>query len=180
MLGIMASQISGHLVANSYQSIATGVVDSSGAASITFSSIPSTYTHLQIRYLCNTTRVAGASGSGKIEFNGDTTATNYSTHALYGNGATASAAGYANNNYSMWYYGDTTTYVAGVVDILDYTNTNKNKTIRNLTGYDQNGAGQIGLASMAWFSTSAITSIVLTPTSYSFNQYSKFALYGIK
>jgi hypothetical protein len=164
----------------SYDSISTATVTSGGTASITFSSIPATYTHLQIRYLCNTTRVSGASGSGVIEFNGDTTAANYSTHALYGNGTTASAGGYASNNYSIWYYGDTTTFVAGVVDVLDYANTNKYKTIRNLTGYDQNGAGQIGLVSMAWRNTAAVSSISLTPTGYSFNQFSSFALYGIK
>ena len=182
MLGIMASGISGNLwaPAGAYESISS-VTLSASASSITFSGIPSTYTHLQIRYLCNTTRVGGASGSGVIEFNGDTTVANYSTHALYGVGSgSGAAAGYANNNYSIWYYGDTTTYVAGVVDVLDYANTNKYKTIRNLTGYDQNGAGQIGLASMAWRNTAAVSSIVLTPSGYSFNTYSSFALYGVK
>jgi hypothetical protein len=181
ILGIMASQISGHLWSpeGAYDSLAT-VTLSASASSITFAGIPAGYKHLQLRYLCNTTRVGGASGSGVIEFNGDTTVANYSTHALYGNGATASAAGYANNNYSVWYYGDTTTYVASVVDVLDYANTNKYKTIRNLTGFDQNGAGQIGLVSMAWRNTAAVSSISLTPTGYSFNTNSSFALYGVK
>jgi hypothetical protein len=180
ILGIMASQ-NYPRITNSYESIQTVTVGGGGSATVTFSSIPATYTHLQIRYLCNTTRVGGASGSGVIEFNGDTTAANYSTHALYGSGTGGGAsAGYANNNYSIWYYGDTTTFVAGVVDVLDYANTNKYKTIRNLTGYDQNGAGQIGLVSMAWRNTAAVSSIVLTPSGYSFNTYSHFALYGIK
>jgi hypothetical protein len=181
MLGIMASQISGHLWApeGAYDSLAT-VTLSASAASVTFAGIPTGYKHLQLRYLCNTTRVGGASGSGVIEFNGDTTVANYSTHALYGNGASAAAAGYANNNYSIWYYGDTTTYVAGVVDVLDYANTNKYKTMRSLTGFDQNGAGQVSLVSMAWRNTAAVSSIVLTPSGHSFNTNSSFALYGVK
>jgi len=181
MLNIISSvlDIPTPVSTNSYESIATTTLSSS-QSTVTFSSIPATYTHLQLRYFCNTTRVGGASGSGKIEFNGDTTVTNYSNHALYGNGATAAGYGAANTNNGLWYYGDTTTFVAGIVDILDYANTNKYKTMRSLTGFDQNGSGQVGLVSLAWLSTSAITSIVLTPTSYSFNTYSKFALYGIK
>lgn len=183
MLGIMASGISGNLwaPAGAYDSIATTTLSTS-AANITFSSIPQTYTHLQIRYLCNTTRVGGPSGSGTMEFNGDTTAGHYSTHALYGDGATAAATGYANANYGVWYYGSTTTFVAGVIDILDYTSTTKNKTQRILTGFDANGSGQMALASTLWMATSiaGITSIVLTPTGYSFNTYSSFALYGVK
>jgi hypothetical protein len=168
------------VISGGYDSLAT-VTLSASTTSINFSGIPSGYKHLELRYLCNTTRVGGASGSGVIEFNGDTTVANYSTHALYGVGSgSGAAAGYANNNYSIWYYGDTTTYVAGVVDVLDYANTNKYKTIRNLTGYDQNGAGQISLVSMAWRNTAAVSSIVLTPSGYSFNTNSSFALYGIK
>ena len=172
---------SGAVAVGAYDSIATVNVPST-SATITFSSIPQTYTHLQIRYLCNTTRIGGPTGSGTIEFNGDTTASHYSTHALYGDGATAAAAGYANANYGLWYYGSTTTFVAGVIDILDYTSTTKNKTQRILTGFDANGSGQMGLASTSWMATSiaAITSIVITPTGYSFNTNSTFALYGVK
>jgi hypothetical protein len=159
--------------------IATTLLSSS-AGSVTFSNIPQGYKHLQLRYFCNTTRVGGASGSGTIQFNGDTAAGSYSNHALYGQGSSAAAYGAANTNNGLWYYGDTTTFVAGIVDILDYANVNKFKTMRSLTGFDQNGAGQIGLVSLGWMNTAAITSIVLTPTSYSFNTNSRFSLYGIR
>jgi hypothetical protein len=69
-----------------------------------------------------------------------------------------------------------------VIDILDYANTNKYKTIRYLSGYDANGSGRVGLGSGSWRSTSAVTSITLQGLEYSSNykQYSSFALYGIK
>jgi hypothetical protein len=179
ILGILASSRPAFELVGSYDSLAT-VTLSASTASVTFAGIPTGYKHLQIRYLCNTTRVGGASGSGTIQFNGDTAAGSYSNHALYGQGSSAAAYGAANTNNGLWYYGDTTTFVAGIVDILDYASTNKNKTMRSLTGFDQNGAGQIGLVSLDWRNTSAITSISLTPTGYSFNTNSSFALYGIK
>jgi hypothetical protein len=75
---------------------------------------------------------------------------------------------------------------AGIVDILDYANTNKYKTIRSLTGHDHNGViagihAIVNLNSGSWRSTSAINSIVIGVVSgTAFNQYSSFALYGIK
>jgi hypothetical protein len=84
ILGIYASQISGHLFAPSgaYDSIATATFTGS-ALSVTFSSIPSTYTHLQIRGLART-----PSGNDQIDlrFNGDS-GNNYSMHGLSGDGA---------------------------------------------------------------------------------------------
>jgi hypothetical protein len=65
-----------------------------------------------------------------------------------------------------------------VIDILDYTNTNKNTTIRSLGGYDANGSGYLQLESMLWNNTAAINQIVLGTGGWA--QYSSFALYGIK
>ena len=89
ILGIMASAMSGNLFAPSgaYDSIATTTLSSS-ASSITFSSIPATYTHLQIRGIVGD--VTGGQASILAQLNGDT-ATNYSTHFLTGNGSAASA-----------------------------------------------------------------------------------------
>ena len=89
ILGIYASQITGHLFtpSNSYTSIATATVDSGGASSITFSSIPSTYTHLQIREISRGAAVQ-TSTNIQMQFNSDT-GTNYSDTWLYGNGTSA-------------------------------------------------------------------------------------------
>lgn len=176
-LGIMASQISGHLVTNSYESIAT--ISGSGS-SLTFSSIPAGYKHLQIRGILQT---SGGDTEAKMTFNGDTTSSNYATHQIVGSGSTPVATATANSGFiktgitnmsSGSYYG------AFVIDILDYSSTTKAKTARTLTGIDNNGGGYMRLSSGAWFSTSAVTSITFTPSGGSFNTYTQFALYGIR
>jgi hypothetical protein len=178
--GIIASQITGHLSTNSYESIATVTVPSGGQSSISFNSIPSTYKHLQIRFIAR-----GLSGGAiYTQFNGDT-ATNYSAHNLNGDGATAAAQSQTSTNTPLIIRngGISTTaniFTAGIVDILDYANTSKNKTLRSLSGQDLNGSGLIELASNAWYITSAITSITMTQNGTGFAQFSSFALYGIK
>jgi hypothetical protein len=162
-----------------FESIATVTVGSGGSATVSFTSIPSTYTHLQIRSF---TRIPSGGNNGLLTFNSDTGA-NYVTHLLYGDGASAAALSFTNDNYI---YGSrvstaTSTYGVGVIDVLDYANTNKFKTVRLLTGNDDNGSGLIALNSGLWRSTSAITSITYTAQSGSiFAQYTQFALYGIK
>ena len=178
MLGIMASAISGNLTAVSYDSISTGVVDSSGAASITFSSIPATYTHLQLRCM---TLSGSVSGDVRMQFNADT-GTTYSIHNLYGTGAAVTAQSVASTTYITGAFsGSATQPGVSVIDILDYANTNKYKTARILAGLDVNGAGGYALfSSGTWRNTAAVTSITLFINAVNFNQYSSFALYGIK
>jgi hypothetical protein len=69
-----------------------------------------------------------------------------------------------------------------VIDILDYQSTNKNKTVRMLLGFDQNGSGQVSFISGLYFpgTIAAITSASLVAGSGTFAQYSTAALYGIK
>ena len=182
LLGILAS--SRPAAAGDYESIATVTVGSGGSSSITFSSIPSTYAHLQIRYLARTNR-ADITDSIDMNFNSDT-GNNYSWHYLRGNGSIASAgAGTSTNDIligtTVASTGGSNMFGAGVIDILDYSNTNKNTTARASTGEDRNGAGFFYFFSGLWMNTNAITSIVLAPTNgTSFTQYSHFALYGIK
>jgi hypothetical protein len=177
----MASAISGNLwaPAGAYDSISTATVTSGGATSVTFSSIPATYTHLQIRMSAAFT---GSVGSGFIAFNGDNASGNYSYHYLGGDGSTAGAGALASQNQGKFTgYAGTTTTVPNVMvmDILDYANTNKYKTTRTLYGNDANGSGYVEFNSNSWRSTSAITSIVLTPAN-TFAIYTSVALYGIK
>jgi hypothetical protein len=69
----------------------------------------------------------------------------------------------------------------GTTDFLDYTSTTKNKTIRSLLGQDNNGSGYIQFQSDLWINTAAITSLTILSTGGDYiNQYSQFALYGIK
>lgn len=161
----------------SYDSLASVTVPSGGTASITFSGIPSTYTHLELRYSWADTSGAEIA----VQFNGDTTAGNYYRHYLQGSGASAAAGSSNNYTFGGYYGGAANQFNGSVMNILDYTNTNKYKTVRTLWGYDSNGSGYVGLTSGLWSNTAAINSITFTTNgSGVFSQYSSFALYGVK
>jgi hypothetical protein len=166
-----------------FESIGT-IIISSDTASVTFSSIPQTYKHLQVRILGRGTRVS-PSDYCNFQFNGDT-ASNYQEHQLYGTGSTPVSGSDNIQTYinTMNIGGSSlaaNTFGVGIMDILDYTNTNKYKTTRMLTGWDNNTAnGVISFESGHWRSTNAITSIRFFPLGANFVQYSHFALYGIK
>lgn len=175
----------GRSAVGSMDSLGVVVVSSAGAASITFSSIPQTYAHLQIRGIGRTTN-SGTLGNPEIKFNGDTNINNYTLHILYGDGSTASSLGYgaaggSDTSITTGSSAGANIFGAAIINILDYSSTNKYKTVRSLTGADLNGSGTIRLYSNLWINTSAISSITLTPTSSgSYSQYSHLALYGIK
>ena len=185
LIGIIASS---GVTGGDYESIATVTVGSGGAASVTFSSIPSTYTHLQIRGILRSTYTGNPTDFMSMKFNSDSTASNYSVHRLTGNGSSASAGASANDFYLPFDYpanSVTSGVFSGmVIDILDYASTNKNKTSRILTGYDANGSGALSLVSQAWYNSgTAISSIQFQDYTFygaNFAQYSSFALYGIK
>lgn len=169
---------------NSYESIATVTVGSS-VSTISFTSIPSTFKHLQIRMIAKTDRALNRD-TINLTFNGTSGGTAYSRHGLYGDGATAAAEGSASQPsiFILRASGNssaTNIFGAIIVDILDYQNTNKYKTVRSLGGADFNGSGEMTLYSGSYQSTSAISSISMTPVNgTNFLQYSHFALYGIK
>jgi hypothetical protein len=187
ILGILAS--SGFPQVGDYESIQTVTVGAGGAANVTFSSIPSTYKHLQIRGIARGSRATYGNDNLNIQFNSDT-GSNYSWHKLQGNGSTVSA-GSVNSSTRMVANAlagsgaPTNTFSAHILDILDYANTNKNKTLRGLDGVDINGTvagegGVIELHSGSWMNTAAVTSITLFAGDPNFVQYTTFALYGIK
>lgn len=152
----------------------------SASANIEFNNIPQIYSHLQLRFL------AKASGSGtrsNVNVYINATVANTNTHRLFGDGSSVTSDSPGSPYFAIMVprtdsYADM--FGVGVVDFLDYANTNKNKTIIGLGGYDVNGAGTANLASAFWNSASAITSIILQLDSGNFSQYSSFTLYGIK
>ena len=175
---------------NSYESIATVNVGTLGAATVTFSSIPSTYKHLQIRALAQTNRAVYGIDQLNIQLNSDT-GTNYARHYLYGDGSAAAAGGSSSANLFFDLNGSVGTSTGGtfgglVIDILDYANTSKYKTGRALSGVDLNGTiagygGRVGLFSGLWQNTAAISTITISPNIGTLiTQYSSFALYGVK
>jgi hypothetical protein len=183
ILGIMASQISGHLwaPAGAYDALATVTVPSGGAASIEFAGIPTGYKHLQIRGVIRTS--AGTNNWGlRIRLNSDS-GSSYTHHNLRGDGANANAEGYANQSYMYLDRAtpsDANIFGGVVIDFLDYANVNKYTTMRGLAGQDRNGAGQISFNSGLWMNTAAVTTLTFTLESGNFTEYSQLALYGVK
>jgi hypothetical protein len=169
ILGILAS--STQVAAGDFDSIATVVVGAGGASSITFSSIPADYQHLQIRSF----HKMGAGGYGEITLNSGSWARR---HYLYGDGSGA----YGGTDTANAIFPSGTTYWSPTIcDLFDYRSTNKNRVYRVLNGGDNNGSGVIHLLSGLDTTTTATTSITITATSGgNFAQYSHFALYGIK
>lgn len=168
---------------SSYESIATATGTGSSAV-ITFSSIPSTFKHLQIRYIGRTTNSA-TERNYYIRLNSDS-GSNYAYHRLYGTGSTVGAEGYATQTEAYCSSSMPGALVAsniigvGITDLLDYASTSKNKTLRTIHGYDSNGTGNINISSGVWLSTSAVDTITLTLGSGNWTTESDFALYGIK
>ena len=173
-----------------FESIQTVTVASGGSSTITFSSIPSTYQHLQLRVFGQTNRGTYGRDAFVLRFNSDSGA-NYSFHYLVGDGGTPGSSGDPNETKIITPEVTTTTAGASifggfVTDILDYANTSKYKTVRMIGGGDHNGTvaslgAQTSLRSGSWRSTSAVSTITLTPSiGTSISQYSHFALYGMK
>lgn len=189
MLNTLLGTLSAGVAAStsSYESIASATGTGSNS-SITFSSIPADYKHLQIRAIVKNDIADTAISSGGMAVNSDNTNSNYAYHELSGDGSTASASGTTNSrpvygrvpqaNYSN---------IMGVtiIDIHDYASTTKNKTIRIFDGCDTNSAnGYVELRSGLWMNTNAITSLTFYAhswsTSFYFTTATTFALYGIK
>ena len=155
------------------------------SGTITFSSIPSIYQHLQIR------GIADSSGAGTqqdllIRLNG-VTASSYSNHSLRGNGTSVTIDGNASQTYAYFFDVITgnsvtaNTLGASILDIYDYASTSKSKVIRFFGGFDSNGSGFISLASSLFNNTSAITSIsLIAGGGGNWETNTRFALYGIK
>lgn len=171
-------------VTSSFESIATATGTGS-SGTITFSSIPSTYKHLQIRAIVRSQEATGQTNY-QFQINGDT-AGNYAAHRVLGDGTTVSASGSASaTSISIGAALATSTATgmmsATIIDILDYASTSKNKTVRILSGHDSNQtfAGRVDLRSGLWMSTSAVTSLSFFFSGQNFSTSTQFALYGIK
>jgi hypothetical protein len=180
IFGVTASSNMTTKLTDFYQ-IATTTLGSA-QSSVEFTSIPADYTHLQIRGILRSSSVDAV----KIQFNSDT-GSNYSYHYLWGNGGSvgSSAGTSTSSGAGLWSMGApnaTSTFGICIYDILDYRDTNKYKTIRGLDGFDANGSGGVEIISSNWRSTSAITSVKLSPNTggVTFQQYSSFQLYGVK
>jgi hypothetical protein len=159
-------------------------VGAAGASTISFTSIPSTYKHLQIRAIARTARTE-PEDYVYLRFNSDS-GSNYAWHNIEASGSSVVANPVTSTAQIFTIFTTTAQsganiFGAGVIDILDYTNTSKYKTVRTLTGDDKNGSGFMVFGSGLWQNSNVVSAITLiNHGATNFQQYSSFALYGIK
>lgn len=167
-------------------------VPSGGLAVVEFNNIPQTYTHLQIRAIARGNRTPVTYDNFVLRFNSDT-GSNYSYHTMYGDAraggpfsegassATVISAANIPGSASL-----ASSFGSAIVDIWDYSNASKNTTVRSLSGYESNTTGyssiysSICLSSGGWYNQAAVTTVTIIPSNSPFQQYSHFALYGVK
>lgn len=167
-------------MASTYTLISSNTLSSS-AASVTFSSIPSTYTDLVVRF---SARMDSASFASAMTFNSDT-ATNYSRTLLQGDGASATSS-FTSSVASMLISFATdkstdtaNTFSNGEIYIPNYT-VSANKPVGWFSPNENNAiTAYIGAGAGLWRNTAAITSITLNGNN-NFVSGSSFYLYGIK
>ena len=171
------------MATSTYNLIASQVVGSGGAASVTFSSIPQTYTDLLVK--CST-RIAGTGGNAvanlTIQFNGSQS--NFSGKGLGGNGSASYSSNYSASNMILT---DTTTATSLTFSnndfyIPNYTSSNYKSFSIDSVIENNATASWAELDAGLWSNTAAITSITFLDYTLSNNlaQYSTFYLYGIK
>jgi len=169
------------IMPGSYESIAT-VTGNGTSQSLTFSNIPQTYAHLEIRGIGQASYSSNDNGAIGVRLNGDT-GSNYTRHFIRGSGSSVSAGGLTSTTFAEAgdgaYLNTGSTVGASVISVFDYTNTNKYTTIRGLSGMDNNGLGAITLGSGLWINTAAVTSLTIFQQNANFTDKSTFALYGI-
>jgi len=183
-LGFLAS--SGG-AAGSYELIQSSILTST-ATSVTFSSIPQDYKHLQLRVVSKTGGTSNNFENWLATYNNVSTS-NQSAHFLFGDGSNVYSS--AITNWDQQFVGVTATsssttfnaneFATSIIDVLDYSSTTKNKTTRSFTGVTGGTSGKrVALYSSLLQSTTAITSIRLDASSVNWAIGSRFSLYGIK
>lgn len=174
---------SGYPLRQAFDLIETITVGSGGAASVTFSNIPQTYRHLQVRGIAQSTTNALDYWITTLVFriNGDT-GTNYAYHRIRRDGTSLTMTGVTGQNsiaaspVPSIYYANT--YGPVFIDIMDYTAA-KNKTVHTTGGSKISGDGMLLYGAGLWLNTAAVTSLTLLQGTGNLNQHSTFSLYGV-
>ena len=167
-----------------YELISTTIL-SSTTSSVTFSGLGTSaaaYKHLQVRMTVRDDRGGFPGSQIYMRLNGDT-GTNYSFHALQGSGTAAGSGSGISTSYPYLFDtvgsgGTTNAFAAGVIDLLDFQSSTKNKTVRTLGGMAQ-AYNWLALSSNLWMNTAPVTSITFLGLG-NFVTGSRFSLYGLK
>ena len=155
---------------------------------IDLTNIPQTFAHLQVRIFARS--ASNAVDYIRVSPLNDLTFGNYRSHQLYGNGTsalssnnqTSGAVGFLNSGipYSSSL---ANTYATYIVDLLDYTNTNKYTTMRAIGGWDDNNTSttnaNVSLSSYVWLNTAAITALTIASVNNPLQAGTRFDVYGI-
>ena len=182
MIGIVAASGAGAAPAFELISTAYGTGSSS---TITLSSIPADYKHLQIRGVARSGTQYGSTAM-YMRLNGATSG--YAWHELYGDGSSvASSSGTADTKINVGTIpsvnGTAGAVGAFVIDILDYASTSKNKTVRTFYGVTDSANSNTTVALRSGFltSTSAVSSVsFIANSSLPFTSLTRISIYGIK
>lgn len=163
-----------------YQLISSVTVGSGGAASMAFSSIPSTYTDLLLKISGRDDRAGVTANAINLSFNGSTS--NFTYRVLEGNGATA-ASGSGSTSWGATNVGPSataSTFSNCEIYIPNYAGSNNKSFSSDFVTENNATTAFTDLLAGLWSQTAAITSITLTPnTGSNFAQYSTAYLYGI-
>jgi len=166
-------------MANTFELISSVTAGALGAASIDFTSIPSTFTDLCVKVSSRSDRV-GTTDNLFMKINGVTT--NRSARVLYGNGSAASSFTETLYVGELDALGSTaSTFSSHEIYIPNYAGgTNKSFSVDGVT--EQNGtAAYATLIAGLWSSTAAITSLSFySGYGTTLVQYSTAYLYGVK
>jgi len=161
---------------NTFELIASSTVGSGGAASIDFTSIPSTYTDLCLKV---SVRNTSSGNSFRLSFN--TSSANFTNNRLYGNGSTVQAF----SGSDVFVYANTSSQTASTFNnaeiyIPNYAgSTNKSMSIDTVVENNAT-ANEMSLIAGLWSQTAAINAIGFTPYVGTFAQYTTAYLYGVK
>ena len=157
-----------------YEPIATTTLGSANN-SITFSSIPATYTDLRL-VVVGTVNTTGV--EVRVQLNNDT-ASNYSNTQLTGNGTSASSNRYAAAYFQFIGSASSATPNMGTMDLFSYAGST-NKTVLTTWSGDLNGSGTVERTVSLWRSTAAISTIkVYASSTNTLSAGTTATLYGI-
>lgn len=167
------------MATKTYKPIASATISGSSTASYTFSSIPSTYTDLEL--IINATSVGASDYSARISFNGDTSSGLYSWNLMRGTGSAYSALKYTaqndialTTNYSIMQAPSTIK-----VFLQNYSSSSINKTLLGRFSQSNSTGGTASLFAGLWRNTNAISSVTVSIGGDYFGAGSTFTLYGI-
>jgi len=171
-------------MALTYTAIATTTVGSGGSAAFDFTSIPSTYTDLQI-LLSARSADAVFLRAVNVQFNGSSSSI-YSYKQLYG--FSGGAGSFGETNIANTFVGQmpgTSATVSTFSNVSLYIpnyagSTNKSMSVDSAPEINSSTNWQLDLTANLWSNTSAINRVYIYPGSGNFAQYSTATLYGIK